>query len=531
MKVQIIHIMLKDFDLNKKDYYCLIIIAVFSIILTGNYIIFNSNFGIYCSDVYVYLLNALYYTGVNIRSTGTIYLSPLICFLTSIFFYAGFIDKLAIYIVTGAFAIFGNLGFYILLKRYFNETLSLAGCIIYSSMTLYLTWLANGTLDIPAVSMIIWTALFTIMAVDDNPRFYKHAILFIVLGVFTRYTVLLTVPALLLYYVYQKGFRVESEDFTEIKKGIIIALILAIITISAVSIMGSGHFAASGQISNGISGTQGSNVDPAYNTDVSYYVSNFLNFISNSHTVVNGNPILENPTPLAYAIVAIIIIGMGLWLYDHKRGFERKDLIPVMFFILAIISFTRISSVVTTLLVLIGLYFLGKDSERKNECFMLAWIFSNLIFFSYYSIKVNRYLLPAFPAIVYFILLSIDTINAHVKINRNIIPAVLIALFIVQAFTFTFTFEPTNEFKAIEEVSDYIIDNNPDYENLPIGVYNVRAYNWWLGSHLLPISSSDQDIIDSSNATYYISDRVLNNVTNYTEIKNIDHIYIYEKSV
>ena len=61
--------MLKDFDLNKKDYYCLIIIAVFSIILTGNYIIFNSNFGIYCSDVYVYLLNALYYTGVNIRST------------------------------------------------------------------------------------------------------------------------------------------------------------------------------------------------------------------------------------------------------------------------------------------------------------------------------------------------------------------------------------------------------------------------------------------------------------------------------
>ena len=51
------------------------------------------------------------------------------------------------------------------------------------------------------------------------------------------------------------------------------------------------------------------------------------------------------------------------------------------------------------------------------------------------------------------------------------------------------------------------------------------------GKPSLPISSSDQDIIDSSNATYYISDRVLNNVTNYTEIKNIDHIYIYEKSV
>ena len=78
--------MLKDFNLNKKDYYYLAIVTIFSIALTCNYIIFNYNFGIYCSDVYVYLLNAIYYsTGENIRSTGTIYLSPLVCFLTSIF--------------------------------------------------------------------------------------------------------------------------------------------------------------------------------------------------------------------------------------------------------------------------------------------------------------------------------------------------------------------------------------------------------------------------------------------------------------
>ena len=523
--------MLQDFNLSRKDYHYLIILTVFSIALTANYIIFNSNYGIYCSDVYVYLLNAVYYTGVNIRSTGTIYLSPLICFLTSIFFQLGFVDKLAIYIVTGAFAIFGNIGFYILLKRYFNETLSLTGCIIYSSLTLYLTWLANGTLDIPAVSMIIWTVLFTVIAIDDNPKFYKYAILFVILGVFTRYTVILILPALLLYYVYQKGFKVESEDFKEIGKGIIIGLIIVAITLTALYSMGEGHFAAGGHISNGISGAQGSEVDSAYNPNVSYYVSNFANFISNSHTFMDGNPILENPTPLSYAIIGILIIGMGLWLYDRKRSLEKNDLIALLFFIVAIISFTRISSVITTLLVLIGIYFLGRNGENKTECFMLAWIFSNLIFFSYYDIKVNRYLLPAFPAVIYFVLLSVETINSRIKINRNIIPVILIALFIVQAFTFTFTFDPTTEFKAIEDVSDYIIDNNPDYENMTIGVYNVRAYNWWLGSNLYPIKSSDEDIIDSSNVTYYISDKVLNNVTNYTEIKNITNIHIYEKSV
>ena len=524
--------MLKDFNLNKKDYYYLAIVTIFSIALTCNYIIFNYNFGIYCSDVYVYLLNAIYYsTGENIRSTGTIYLSPLVCFLTSIFFRLGLVDKLAIYIVTGAIAIFGNIGFYILLKRYFNEILSLTGCIVYSSLSLYLTWFANGTLDIPAVSMIIWTALLAIIAIKDNPKFYKFAILFAVLAIFTRYTVLLVLPAMLLYYIHEKGFKLESQDLKEIIKGILLGLVIAIIVIGTVYTMGSGQFGASGEISGGISGNLGSQKDPAYNPDVAYYVSNFANFISNTNTTMEGNPTLENATPLSWAVIGIIILGMGLWIYNNRRGFEKKDIIPIAFFILAILSFTRISSIVTTLLVLIGIYFMGRESEHKTVYFMLAWIFSNIIFYSYYPIKVNRYLLPIFPAVIYFLLLSIDTINEKIKINKNIIPLILIALFLIQAFTFTMTFEKTHEFMAIEDVSDYIKDNNPDYENMSIGVFNVRAFNWWLGENLLPISSTDEALIDSCNATYYISNRVLDNVTNYTEIKEIDNIHIYEKIV
>lgn len=523
--------MFEEFNIKQKDKYYLLFILIYSVILVGYYINFNNNLGIYCSDVYVYLLNALYYSGTNIRSTGTIYLSPLICFLTSIFFYLGFVDKQAIYIVTGAFAVFGNIGFYLLLKRYFDENLSLTGTIIYCSLTLYLTWLANGTLDIPAVSMIIWIALFTVIAINDNPKFYQYAIIFVVLGVFTRYTILLTLPALALYYVYENGFKIDRKDLKYIGKGIGIGVLLVIITLSAIMIMGNGHFAAGNQITDGVKGTQGSQNDPAYNTDVSYYVVNFVNFISNSHTVIDGNPILNNPTPLSWAVMLILIIGMGLWLYEHKRNVEKKDIVPLLFFIVGIISFTRISSVATTLFVLIGLYFLGKDSENKTVYFMLAWIFSNIIFFSYYSIKVNRYLLPIFPAVVYFILLSIDTINERFNINPNMIPIILIVLFMIQAFAFTYTFEPTNEFKTIEEVSDYIINNHPDYENISIGVYNVRAFNWWLGGNLLAIDSSEESIIDSSNATYYISNRELTNVTNYTEIKNINNVYIYEKSV
>lgn len=202
----------------------------------------------------------------------------------------------------------------------------------------------------------------------------------------------------------------------------------------------------------------------------------------------------------------------------------------MILFILAVISFTKVSSMITTFLVLIGIYFMGKEAKNKTEYFMLAWIFSNIIFYSYYTIKVNRYMLPIFPAVIYFAVVSIDTINRHIKINRNIIPFVLIVLFIIQAFAFTLTFEPTDEFMTVEDVSSYIIDNNPDYENLSIGVYNVRAYNWWLGGNLLAIESGDEQTIDSCNATYYISNKVLENVTNYTQIK-ISIMFISTKKV
>ena len=523
--------MFEDLNITQKDKFYLIFLAIFSTLLVAYYINFNDSVGIFCSDVYVYLLNAVYYTGTNLHSTSTIYLSPVICFLTSVFFDLGFQNKLAIYIVTGAFAILGNIGFYVLLKRYFNETLSLTGAIIYSTCTLYLTWLANGTLDIPATSMIIWTALFTIIAINDNPKYYEYAIPLLILGFFTRYTVLLLIPAFLLYYVYENGFKIKNEDAKHIKKGIKIAVIISVIILAIILIMGMGRFGASYQISNGITGQQGEEIDPAYNTDVSYYLFNFPNFISNSHTVFETNPVLESPTVLSWTIFAILIIGAGLWLYENRIKFEKKDIIPLIIFLVAIITYTRISSFITIILSLLGLYLIGKDSKYQTGYFMLAWILCNFLFISYYSIKVNRYAIPILPPLVYFLLISIDLIHRHVKINQNLIPAALIILFIIQGFAFTATFEPTDEYRATEDISNYIIDTNPDYKNISIGVYNIRPYSWWLGENVIGLVSGNQTAIDESNVTYYISNNKLDNLTNYTEIKNINQLYLYEKSV
>ena len=158
---------------------------------------------------------------------------------------------------------------------------------------------------------------------------------------------------------------------------------------------------------------------------------------------------------------------------------------------------------------------------------MLSWILSYLIFFSYFNIKVNRYIIPTTPALAYLILSSAELIQEKINFNKNIIPIILIVLFLIQAFSFTLCFESTDEFIAPQEMSEYIISEIPDYSNHTIGVYNQRPYNWYLGENVMGIENSDTQKIDESNITYYISREKLD-LENFTLIKDIDNLHLYQ---
>ena len=521
---------LEELSLDKKDKYVLILITVFSIILTGYYIRFNQNLGIYCSDVYVYLLNAVYYTGHNIHSTKNIYLSPIICFLTSILMNIGIKDANSLRIITGLFAVIGNIGLYFLLRTKFDKLLSLTGVILYATFAINLTWLGNGTIDIPGASITIWTVLFLILAVDKNPKYYLVLFPTLAIAFFTRYPTIFIIPVMILYYLYRKGFKVEKQDRKCIMKGVLIAALLCVIILIPVIIMGAGTFEPADQISSGISGYQGRTNDPAYTNDVGYYMSNFLNFISSSKVTYEGStPYLENPTILSYLICGLLTIGSIIFIVKKDYDIHKRKLIPIALFLLAVLTFDRISSVVTITITFVGLYLLGKDSKNQTGLLMLSWILVNLIFYSYYSLKVNRYIISAIPPLIYLILASIELIHEKISINRNIIPIALIILFVIQGFTFCLTFEETNKYIAPEKMSDYLIQINPDYDKCEIGVYNIRPYLWYLGNNVNAIENNAYEKIDSSNVSYYISNAKIDKLNNYTEIKNIDNLYLYEK--
>jgi len=519
--------MFENFNLKNEDKKYLTATILFSTILVAYYINFNTQLGIHCSDVYLYLLNALYFTGTPIHYPENIYLSPIICFLTSLLFRLGLVDKIAIFIVTGAISIIGNVGLYLLLKRYFNGILSLTGVIVYATCTLNLAWLANGSLDISAVTLTIWIALLGIIAIKENPKYYRYLFILLALGFFTRYTTMLIFPGLVLYYVYENGFKIKSEDRKDLLIGILLGIGVFGIIISIIYVMSNGNLLLTDQFTRRISNTTGSVKDPAYNPDIYYYLKNMLNFISNSHTGFDGNPKLENPTVISYLIGAIMVIGTAIWLKTSRLQPKKQHLISLILFAVAILTFKEISSMITVVIVFLGLYILGKDSDYKVAYFMAGWILANMIFFSAFEIKVNRYILPIFPALIYFIVKSIDIIHENVKVHKNIIPLILIVLFVVQGFAFTFTYVDTHEFSAQEDISNYIITHDDNYKNVKIGAYNMRPYLWYLGYNVTGIESSAVSAIDSSNITYYISDKQLD-LNNYTEIKTVDKLHLYK---
>ena len=523
---------LEEFSFDRKDKYILVLITAFSIILTAYYIRFNQNLGIYCSDVYVYLLNAVYYNGHNIFATKNIYLSPVICFLTSILMNIGIKDATSILIITGLFAIIGNIGFYFLLRTRFNSMLSLTGVILYATFALNLTWLANGSIDIPGVSITIWTVLFLFLAIDRNPKYYMFVFPVFAIAFFTRYPIIFILPVLILYYLYRKGFKIEKQDLKYIIIGILIAALLSAIILMPVMKMGQGSFEPTEQISGGIAGNQGRTNDPAHNTDVTYYLSNFLNFISSSKVTYEHNtPALKNPTILSYLIVGILTIGSLLFIAKRDYELDKMHLIGFALFLIAIITFfMKTSSVVPISITFLGLLLIGYKSKNQKGLLMLGWILVNLIFYSYYTLKVNRYIIPAIPPLIYLILASIDLIHEKISFNRNIIPIALIVLFVIQGFTFCLAFEETNHFTAPQEISEYIIHENPDYEKCKIGVYNIRPYLWYLGENVTGIESNNLAKIEQSNVTYYISNVKIDNLTGYYEKTNIDNLYLYEKT-
>ena len=563
---------LDDLNISKNDFFYLAILTVFSILITYSLIRFNQALGIYCSDVFIYLSNSLVFAGYE-SSILYLYLSPVICILTAILFRLGFLSELSLYLITGIFCIFANIGIYVLLKNKFSSLLSLCGAFLFGSFSLSLLWWANGTLDVPAVALSIWTIIFTVLAVDKDSKYYMVTIPLFVLAIFTRYTALFLLPLILLYYLTLHDFFInldllirdrqefsaklrsylKSEEFRNILKSFAIAFILVVLFSASILAYGS-HLSFLTQSSTFASGSKGEVIDNAYTTDTFFYLHDFPNFLfADNVSFDDVIPVLNGFNPMSFLLIGLFAIGLLLSAYQLIKAKRKEDskcnyLVWIIFVVLlaiAILSF-RFNSLITITILLVDFVVLlsyfkkaGVDREIYSMNFlMLAWFLVYFIFFTFLNIKVNRYIITVFPAFIYFAIYALNEILDLSKGFKflefkkqnllNLIPIILIAFCIFSAFTFTSTVHYNEDFNRNKVIADYLTEYDSDYMSKDVGVFKQRPYNWFLRMYTIPVTDEQLDYLESSNITYYISDGNFN-LSNYTMIYHKEGLYLYER--
>ena len=572
VKIMMFKNILDDLNISKNDFFYLLILTVFSILITYTLINFNQALGIYCSDVFIYLSNSLVFAGYE-SSILYLYLSPVICILTAILFKLGFLYEASLYLVTGIFCILANIGIYVLLKNKFSSLLSLCGAFLFGSFSLTLLWWANGTLDVPAVALSIWTVIFILLAVDKDSKYYMIAIPLFVLAVFTRYTALFLLPLILLYYLSKHDFftnldllivdrqefsrklksYIKSEEFRNILKSFAIAFMLVVLFSATILAYGS-NLSFLTQSSTFASGSKGEVIDNAYTTDTFFYLHDFPNFLYSDYVSFdNVIPVLNGSNPMSFFLIGLFAVGILLSGYklinaERKGESKYKYLVWILFVVLLVISILsfKINSLITITLILIDLvilfsYFrkIGIDREiYSTDIFMLAWLLVYFIFFTFLNIKVNRYIITVFPAFIYFVIYALNEILdlsgkfeffEFKKQNLlKIIPILLIVFCIFSAFTFTSTVHYNEDFNKNKVIADYLTEYDSDYMSKDVAVFKQRPYNWFLRMYTIPVTDDQLDYLESSNITYYISDGNFN-LSNYTMIYQKEGLYLYER--
>lgn len=570
-------------DLNREDWICLVIVIVFSFLCTLKMMLFTMSGCMLDPDIAIYLLSGLKYAGLdffNVAYPEDLFYTPVISFLTSLFFRMGYVDKNAIIIVTAIFSFMGFVGLYCLLKNRFNSLLSLTGVIIFGSFSIVIFNISKGMVDIPLVSISIWVLIFAIMAIDKNPKYFLITFPLLAIAFFTKYTAGFLLPLILLYYCMKRNvvdkfdclisdrtlFKQEFKGYLSSKElkyiilSLLLCLILAAIICKTLILDFGGSLTFFGQSIETFNGHSYSGID--FNSDKFYYIVMLRNMLYGSREI-------------GIVVEALLyVIGLGLLIKgirnfsvfkSERRQFKTKYLekiliiFSVFLIFVSLFSFNDVSNhMVSNICLLVALTFIYSilqkfefdDKLLSLDLLFLAYFLINFIFVSLYAIKAERYGLTFIPALVYFMIWGLEEIVESINVDKlsrfklnKTIPIILIVIFLISTASFMapIEYERTNDvvyalnymgFKGdLVDACDFIINNDSDYHNESFASYyhHSRIIRWHLNVNLTILDEGDPNLADFNNTTYIIlNDDV--NLKNYHIIKNCGDFNVYHRN-
>lgn len=515
------------------------ILSVLMIIYTGILLYSQSIRSISYWDIFVYLQNAMLFSGNNIGSQLSV--PPVLSLLTSVPFKLGFISETSLFVVSGILFIFLIIGMYLLFNERFDCEISLLASLIFSMLSLIVTWALTGATDVPALSFGVWALLFTIWGLNKDFKYYYPAFLFFILAFFTRFTegfILIVMGYYLLinFEKFKKQLTVKN-----ILPFVVYVLIIGLI-ICGVYLSFQGTIPFISQFLEVSSSSQVSSVNVGYELNPYYYLQNLPEYLTSFNAsdsyFVSLSTSDNSPTLLSYAFILLVVIYLLKFLsklvnYDICEVDNKNIKIAaiILLSIFTIISYTHLSYMITELLfiVILLLYYRWlPDKDNQMDYIMLLWIGIYIIMHSYHPVKVDRYIIPILIPLTYFVTTSIQFI---LKDKKKVLIALLIILILMIPVNASYLSSITHENQHTHEekvAAEWLGQYDPNYKSYNISSDRGVVFSWYLKKYVyttIPrvLEANNESLIDKLNsieAKYYID-----STSNTTKIAGYQCIY------
>lgn len=515
------------------------ILSVLMIIYTGILLYSQSIRSISYWDIFVYLQNAMLFSGNNIGSQLSV--PPVLSLLTSVPFKLGFISETSLFVVSGILFIFLIIGMYLLFNERFDCEISLLASLIFSMLSLIVTWALTGATDVPALSFGVWALLFTIWGLNKDFKYYYPAFLFFILAFFTRFTegfILIVMGYYLLinFEKFKKQLTVKN-----MLPFVVYVLIIGLI-ICGVYLSFQGTIPFISQFLEVSSSSQVSSVNVGYELNPYYYLQNLPEYLTSFNAsdsyFVSLSTSDNSPTPLSYAFILLVVIYLLKFLsklvnYDICEVDNKNIKIAaiILLSIFTIISYTHLSYMITELLfiVILLLYYRWlPDKDNQMDYLMLLWIGIYIIMHSYHPVKVDRYIIPILIPLTYFVTTSIQFI---LKDKKKVLIALLIILILMIPVNASYLSSITHENQHTHEekvAAEWLGQYDPNYKSYNISSDRGVVFSWYLKKYVyttIPrvLEANNESLIDKLNsieAKYYID-----STSNTTKIAGYQCIY------
>lgn len=515
------------------------ILSVLMIIYTGILLYSQSIRSISYWDIFVYLQNAMLFSGNNIGSQLSV--PPVLSLLTSVPFKLGFISETSLFVVSGILFIFLIIGMYLLFNERFDCEISLLASLIFSMLSLIVTWALTGATDVPALSFGVWALLFTIWGLNKDFKYYYPAFLFFILAFFTRFTegfILIVMGYYLLinFDKFKKQLTVKN-----ILPFVVYVLIIGLI-ICGVYLSFQGTIPFISQFLEVSSSSQVSSVNVGYELNPYYYLQNLPEYLTSFNAsgsyFVSLSTSDNSPTLLSYAFILLVVIYLLKFLsklvnYDICEVDNKNIKIAaiILLSIFTIISYTHLSYMITELLfivILLSYYRWLPDKDNQMDYLMLLWIGIYIIMHSYHPVKVDRYIIPILIPLTYFVTTSIQFI---LKDKKKVLIALLIILILMIPVNANYLSSITHENQHTHEekvAAEWLDQYDPNYKSYNISSDRGVVFSWYLKKYVyttIPrvLEANNESLIDKLNsieAKYYID-----STSNTTKIAGYQCIY------